>query len=693
MQNNSSARYFDNFEDEIVGQRPSHWIEPASYQYGMQKNWKVLEKFGSHVYGTLNTDDKTMSYLHVFDKNTLMKAEFYVGEMQNFGNIGFVFRMAPEDTFLKIGYSNSIKKWYLEQERADGSAESILYAENEFIIRKDCKYTVDVSIQERNLHFSVDDVPVLLLEHEELICNGYGRIGVYTDKAQLFINQVEICLGCGMEPSDGVLESIFGEPEAGFSATQTVDMKKGKLLALSNKGRRAYQSEDYGTTWREITDTEGAELLSIQACYQNILKLKNGTYLSVRDLSFEVYCSDDMIHWEKISQIQLPDKYDPFVREYVDDFGRGLYMGHINSMVQFTLEEGVERIFYPITKFAFEDELTKRKGSFNCKTVVYYSDDNGVTWKHSQNDSSAFDFAHVDEQFVGNWGEAKLLQCPDGVIRMYSSRSFAPVLLYTESFDGGLTWKGIHAIPEIQTAVSSISMTEDTYEKGTFYLTWVNDVPSPSGRGSVRTRLSLAKSNDGRVWEYLMDVERTVIRYNVDERQTTHLFQIIDPNITITKDYIYVNYGSSVGIGHLAEKDLDELALIHGRVARRYTRIPKAQLRAREWNCTNITNMQLTKHIELIKKPKTEYVFGEIFSIEGGEVRVTLFDGTTYTQPLKELFLYKTPNMMKTGNQTITFYNRNFQQIRYEITVTANVVNRYGDETLSNHFNIPGGKK
>ena len=684
MQSNSYI-YRDDFANSKVGQRPEFWLESATYQNGMKNDWSILEHNGKFAFATLETSKDTMTYLHIFDKNTKMCVDFSLGKGAQNEGFGFIFRMAPEETFVKIGYSFAYKKWYVLQDRADGRGEKIIYSNKEYELLFDTEYSANISLDELNLTFSLNGETVFDFQNDELICNGYGRVGLYTQKCELYINNIEIEFASGMKPNSRTIEYTFGEPEAGFSATQIVDKGDGNYIALSNKGRRAYSSKNFGETWIDITETDGKELLGIQTGYQNILKLSNGDYLSVRDLSFEVYRSKDMLHWEKISQIELDGIYDEDRREYVEKNGRGLYMGHINSMVQFRLKDGTERIFYPIVQFGFEDDEIKMRGSFNCKTIICYSDDNGLNWKQSENDSSDFDLAYVDERFLGNWGECKLIQCPDGVIRKYSSRSFAPVLLYTESFDGGVTWQGLYPIPEIQTAVSSISIKEDIYQKGTFYMLWVNDVPSPSGRGSVRIRLSLAKSTDGINWEYLTDIERMVIRYGADTRQYHQLFQIIDPDIFVSEDYVHIDYGRSVGIKGIADDKLDELALVHGRVGRRYIRIPKKSLESKPWSGENLANVRLEKSIELTKLPQTEYTFADAFSMDGGEVTINYFDGGKSVIPLNSLYLKKYPNMLKTGEQTIVFYNRNFQQISYKINITANVVKRYGDLPLYNN--------
>ena len=656
--------YTDNFEDETVGIRPSHWIEPATFEEGMSENYKVYSLFGSKVYGTQNTAENTMSYLHAFDKNTVWESDFYVGNSSSASIIGFVFKLAPETTYVKVGYSFGEKRWFLYEEKDDGSEAWKTYSEKTYNLASNTKHTVKIQFDDKKFSLIVNGEEVI--KYDNVVCDGYGRMGMYTEKVQMYVDNVNITLNSGILPNDGVLEFVFGEPAIGYSATQVIDMGDGLMIAVVNKGKHAYRSRDWGETWEDITLTDGVELLSIQCGYPEIIKLSNGKYLSVRSASYEVYVSDNMLDWELLTQVKMPYKYDELGRKYVDENNRENSMHHINSLLEFTMLDGTNRILLAIGVNGFADDITQTRGSGNMKTMTFYSDDYGKTWTQSDNDTTAVDLGYVDENNLGQWGESKFLLCPDGVIRMYNTRSYSPYVVYTESKDYGKSWSGMYVIPEIQIPVASITIEEDPYEKGTFYMAWVNNAPQTYGSGGPRIRLSLARSTDGVNWKYLTDLERMVVRFDVDRENTTQLYQVIDPSMTITKDHIYVNYGRSQSAGDVSQT---AMSVAHGQVGRRYTKIVKANLSEKEWDASNIADVSLPKSIEIAEMPNLKFGVGDVFALSDGKVKVTALDGSTSTREFSEFMVREAPNMYKKGKQSILLYDRNFMQLNLDVEI------------------------
>ena len=77
-----------------------------------------------------------------------------------------------------------------------------------------------------------------------------------------------------------------------------------------------------------------------------------------------------------------------------------------------------------------------------------------------------------------------------------------------------------------------------------------------------RTRISLARSQDGKTWNYLGDGEYMSLRF-ADEMQHLYipLFQILDPSITVTEKYVYLTYGISM---HSAKEAIPgDLKMVH----------------------------------------------------------------------------------------------------------------------------------
>lgn len=108
----TETTYADNFEDEAVGESPSHWQE--NYQATtVVDNWKVYEKNGSNVYGTNVTSGLTETWLHVFEKNPEFEARFMVESVGENSEIGFITRRSPDTAFVNIGYDFEESKWYI----------------------------------------------------------------------------------------------------------------------------------------------------------------------------------------------------------------------------------------------------------------------------------------------------------------------------------------------------------------------------------------------------------------------------------------------------------------------------------------------------------------------------------------------------------------------------------------------------
>ena len=121
-------------------------------------------------------------------------------------------------------------------------------------------------------------------------------------------------------------------------------------------------------------------------------------------------------------------------------------------------------------------------------------------------------------------------------------------------------------------------------------MTWVNDEPVSRGNGSNRTRLSLARSYDGKKWHYLCDAERMCLRF-ADEMPYTviPLFQIVDPSITVTEEYVYLTYGISMFADKNAKQG--ELKAFHHEQRPALVRFEKKKLKEKPWDVSNICDM------------------------------------------------------------------------------------------------------
>ena len=145
----------------------------------------------------------------------------------------------------------------------------------------------------------------------------------------------------------------------------------------------------------------------------------------------------------------------------------------------------------------------------------------------------------------------------------------------------------------MQCAKSSFSVMQDPYEKGTYYMAFVNDRSWSRGNVSPRTRFTLARSYDGKNWEFLCDLERFATRIADDYPGIyVPLFQVVDPVVTVFRDYIIVDSGIS------ARQSIEECKpgstkAVHHEQRTGIIRIEKSKLVAKPWNEYSISDMSL----------------------------------------------------------------------------------------------------
>lgn len=196
------------------------------------------------------------------------------------------------------------------------------------------------------------------------------------------------------------------------------------------------------------------------------------------------------------------------------------------------------------------------------KCEVYYSDDEGLSWTKSKNDTSTITAEH-------RYAEGKVIETASGQLRLYVPWNQSGSVRYSVSNDNGETWEPDQAQAELKNARSSFGLIEDLYaETPTFYMIWVynNDTDHPKVM-FPRSRLALARSYDGENWEYLMDVERWL---SPDDPSGNPIVQMIDPGLTASSKYLFIHMGR-------AEEDVDKST--HNAQKLRIIRVEKDKLR------------------------------------------------------------------------------------------------------------------
>ena len=628
--------YEDNFDDETAGKNPSHWIETSG-----KDQWKVYADGDNKVYGVKGVSGYTDSWLHGFEEDPVYSAKFKVTGTRSNAKAGFYIRRSSDTAYVRAGYDFKESKWYLEGTEGVDFDTQRVYADETFALEKNKWYSFEVAASGHSIEVKVDGKVVL--SSPDMIDNcGFGRIGVYSDNADFYVDDIKATFKNGGAVTDGVVEvTVF--PETYSNYLEIEELPNGNLLGVFAKYQ--FLSKDKGQTWTNITGQDYKTVCG--AGYASILKMDNGMYIQVLYNELYVQVSKDMKNWETIGQV-LPTS------EQFDDDGNQLALFHVNTMTSAKTAEGNTRLYFPVAFRRYNGASIR--GHY---TVVYYSDDYGKTWTPSETNTNDVVANYTPTSNV-SWSESKVIKCSDGSLRMYYSRNEYGCMQYTESFDDGKTWQGMYPVPELQCAKSSFAVFADPYEEGTYYMVWVNDSPASLNDLQYRTRLSLVKSTDGKNWEFLMDIDRMS---PVASLKTGSVHQILDPSLYISKDYIYVSYGRSdeeYGPGAVAT---------HNEQRAQMVRVEKSKLSVKPWNDATLADSNFPKTVEITTLPQVKYGRGDLFSLNGGVLTFTAFNGRTWTQSMIGYPLLKEPNMAEMGKHTITLYHPNGFRLSYDIDI------------------------
>lgn len=654
------TEYKDDFEDETKGQNPNYWLED-----NVSDNWKVYASADNNYYATVGNQGETNTWLHVFEVDPTVNIDFKYLSVTNAATVGFYIRCAPETAYVRVGYDTASQKWYIQETEAEKDSDIITTYSAKAYAMDDEWHNIKIAASDRFVTVTVDGEKIF--DKVKVSQLGYGRIGAYTNGATLCIDNVKLEFPNGDVPQDGVLEYTMNQDIYG-GAFDLENLDGDNIIALgssfgllSENGGQSFkviggtsvniEEEDIDETYAGLTGLAG---------YKSIIKLHDNSYIYVCKADMVVKRSTDYGKtWEDIGRV-LPEE------ELTDDMGRANISIHNNSFTEFQLEDGTWRIFLPVGVNTYKNQLTY--SSSGHYTRVFYSDDGGVTWQESKDDTRDVTINYTEGNQSLEWCESKIIKCSDGTLRMYLSRAKYGCMQYSISHDNGVTWEGQYPMPEMQCAQSSFSLVHDTANPGTYYLVWVNNTPVKTGATFSRTRLSLARSTDGMNWEFLCDLERMSEEiYGNDMSNTSPLMQIVDPGVHVDDEYVYVTFARSDGTD--PTKITGSSTNYHNCLRGRMVRIEKSKLSAKEWGASNISDMLFVKSLEVTKPIKVRFGLGDLFSYVGGEVEATRLDGTTVTMDTSTLYLKEEPDMFELGKHEVVLYNANGTQVSYEIEV------------------------
>lgn len=490
-----------------------------------ESNWRYEN--GKYV---TDAQGYASSYLHVYEKNVTYKATLtYTAE--NDGVMGILTRVNSYKAYIKTGYDFKEGEWYIESR--DGK---------DYYLNRAASAKADIvpgTAYELVLTL-LGDKATLTVNGEAVITDAIvdhvspGRVGVYAENASVSVDNIEITLVSGQGT---VWKNVYHTRIPGefyLEGGTVTEMKDGSLIYTHQSGT-TYKSLDDGKSWQK-TD----KWLDDTFSYLNLIRLPNGDLLHIvtRNVDGKNYkasrtSSDEGKTWVD-GGIICDGKY-----KVTSTAGAG----NMNDKIMLT-KDG--RILY-----CQAYESTKESGLVDGRYIFcryYFSDDNGMTWYKSETDS--WEIEGIENEIY--FGENKLLECADGTIRMYASWHMLGCVVYSESTDGGKTFGPIQYLYNMPTPTSSMQFVKDEYADNdyTYYMVWLNAEIQTTNTHTPRSRLSLAKTTDGKNWVYLGDVMRWESTYMSG---TTIINHVVDPFIKTTEDYIICGTGFAEGTKEYGE--------------------------------------------------------------------------------------------------------------------------------------------
>lgn len=512
---------------------PVHYTDNFSSDdgYFTEENGEKKWKIENGMLSVSTQEELTFAYLHIFEHNVNVKARIrYKNPNPDDSGFGIMLRYNSDSAFVRAGMLIKSGFAFIDSRQGKDFVAERHSVENKRL-EPNTWYDLDFTVDGKCAKLLIDGE--LLMKTDEISHMSPGRVAFFANRIDLDIDSVDVAFlsGEGTLWRDVVHHKL---PDEQYREGGSVfEMNDGSLTYIHGSGV-TFTSKDNGYTWdraEQWTQTHG---------YPNILRLKNGDFLKIVTLERDgirykasVTSSDDGKTWVEGGNIC----YARFQNRQTPEPGKAIAgAGNMNDKITQTSSG---RIFY-----GQNYECSPFGATVDGRTVFcefYYSDDNGLTWHKSETDS--WTLGGNDSNNVQWFGECKILECADGTLRMYNSWNDYGCVVYSESKDMGVTWSELVPIPELVCARSSMQFVKDTYadNETTYYMVWVFSPPMGKSSPMTRSRLSIAKSTDGKNWGFIGDLWRWEHRYCIGS-QISH---VVDAFVKTTKDYIICGAGYS----------------------------------------------------------------------------------------------------------------------------------------------------
>ncbi len=494
------------FTDDLNGSTKGYHVVNAQFWIADKKDEKSLidmldEKCVMHVYLRNEEAEKFYTYsddfaslkdgflqldgskqaavhsVHLFSNRTTFSARVKADQVSDKGGLWLGVRYNLNNAYaVKCGYDFAASQWVI-QDYFNHNLWRHKPVDMKFQPGK--WYDLKIEAAGSELTFYVDGL-AMCRSNTIRNCN-YGKIMVEADGVVGDFDDLNY-RGTG-RPQEGVT-SLYIE---GFGNGDMIRLDSGDLVMQYNGRHRFLRSTDNGITWQP--DAVFTSATDGWGQCGNIWKLNSGKILHVFQIrtgahpnfSLQAGCefsTDEGKSWQQGGWLHAePGPYCT-----------------MNGKITQSTKNG--RVFFPASTGGEGIEGEKVGG-----IGVWYSDDEGRSWRESQN--------RLDKRTTGlNLQEGEVVELSDGRL-MLMARSDTGCLMVSESTDSGLSWSTDVKSTSLVSTMCAFNTMYDPKTKEIFVF-WVYEDSDkyPSMHQFPRERISLARSKDDmRSWEYLADIE------------------------------------------------------------------------------------------------------------------------------------------------------------------------------------------
>ncbi len=466
---------------------------------------------------TVDAKDHELTYIHVYEKDASLAADLKVSGASKDATFGLMLRYCSADAYVKAGYDFAAGEWFIES-REGNDFELFRVASVKATVKEGTVYNVTLTVDDDNATLTVDGKELICAKVSQLTM---GRVAMFADGAKLTADNAELTLISGQGTILQNITHLKIENNTYTEGGSATVMKDGSVIF--EHSAVTMKSTDNGYTWTRVEKTLGT------SGYPNILRLANGELLraNVKSGTNQVaqVSTDEGKTWTTVGTI-------------CPVYWRGTTVGSGNMNDKLTQAPSNGRIFFGMN---YEGQQAVDGRRVFCE--FYYSDDNGRTWTKSETDSWTIE----GNEKAALFGEAKLIECADGTIRMYGSWHEYGCLVYSESKDGGKTFGPLQKMEDFKCARSSVQFVRDPYAENpyTYYMVWVNSTMFKELNSTMsRAAITLAKSEDGKNWQVIGDIWRWESAW-LAPGSKNFINHVVDPFVQVTENTIIVGSGIS----------------------------------------------------------------------------------------------------------------------------------------------------